>query len=101
MNLKLVKLTRDNWEECAALSGQDNQKGYMAPNLYSIAEVQFLEHFEALGIHDGEKMVGFALAGLDSDDHNYWIYRFMIDKGSQGKGNGEMGKRDSLHWSIG
>ncbi|CEG27376.1 GNAT family N-acetyltransferase [Bacillus sp. B-jedd] len=63
----------------------------MAPNLYSIAEVQFLDNFEAGGIQDGERMIGYAMAGLDPDEHNYWIYRFMIDKESQGKGYGKKG----------
>lgn len=70
----------------------------MAPNLYSIAEVQFLENFEALGIHNGEKMVGFVMAGLDPDDNNYWIYRFMIDKSCQGRGYGKKGMQAVIDW---
>jgi len=27
--------------------------------------------------------------GLDEDDHNYWIYRLMVDKRFQGKGYGK------------
>ncbi|MFC7687778.1 GNAT family N-acetyltransferase [Ureibacillus sp. GCM10028918] len=33
-------------------------------------------------------MVGFALYGIDEDDHEYWIYRMMIDQKHQGKGYG-------------
>jgi len=29
-------------------------------------------------------MVGFTMFGLDEDDHNYWIYRLMVDKRFQG-----------------
>ncbi|WP_053366695.1 GNAT family N-acetyltransferase [Bacillus sp. FJAT-27245] len=98
MNVKLVELTKDNWEECAALTVVEEQKGFMASNLYSIAEVQFLENFEALGIHNGEEMVGFAMAGLDPDDNNYWIYRFMIDKSFQGRGYGKKAMEALIEW---
>ncbi|WP_316571292.1 GNAT family N-acetyltransferase [Neobacillus sp. YIM B06451] len=98
MNVKLVELTKDNWEECAALSVAESQKGFMASNLYSIAEVQFLVNFEALGINDGERMVGFVMAGLDTDDNNYWIYRFMIDKSFQGRGYGRKGLKVVVEW---
>lgn len=91
MTITLVEVTRDNWEECADLTVNDDQKGFMASNLYSIAEVQFLPNFEALGIHNGQRMVGFAMAGLDPDDNNYWIYRFMIDHLCQGRGYGKRG----------
>ncbi|OCA90680.1 hypothetical protein A8F94_02040 [Bacillus sp. FJAT-27225] len=91
MSVKLVSLTRDNWEDCANLTVNEEQKRFMASNLYSIAEVQFLPNFEAFGIDNGGKMVGFAMAGLDPDDNNYWIYRFMIDSTCQGKGYGKKG----------
>lgn len=60
----------------------------MASNLYSIAEVQFLDDFHAMGVYEGEEMVGFAMFGIDPDDGNYWIYRLMIDQKCQGKGYG-------------
>ncbi|MFT9600277.1 GNAT family N-acetyltransferase [Mesobacillus sp.] len=60
----------------------------MASNLYSIAEVQFLDQFKTSGIFEGEQMVGFAMYGIDPDDNNYWIYRLMIDELHQGKGFG-------------
>ncbi|MFS0690596.1 GNAT family N-acetyltransferase [Sporosarcina sp. 179-K 8C2 HS] len=34
-------------------------------------------------------MIGFALYGIDEDDHGYWIYRMMIDQKHQGKGYGK------------
>ncbi len=33
-------------------------------------------------------MIGFTLYGIDEDDHEYWIYRMMIDQKHQGKGYG-------------
>lgn len=60
----------------------------MASNLYSIAEVQFLDQFKTSGIFEGEQMVGFAMYGIDPDDNNYWIYRLMVAEGHQGQGFG-------------
>ena len=96
MSVNLVALTKDNWEECANLTVSEEQKHFMASNLYSIAEVQFLPNFEVFGIHDAEKMVGFAMAGIDADDNNYWIYRFMIDSSFQGRGYGKKGLKALL-----
>lgn len=61
------------------------QQTLIASNLYSIAEVQFLDDFYAKGIYLDETMIGFTMFGIDSDDNNYWIYRLMIDKNFKGK----------------
>ncbi|ESU33133.1 hypothetical protein G3A_07595 [Bacillus sp. 17376] len=61
---------------------------FVASNLYSISEVQFLDQFTASGIYAADQMVGFAMYGIDPDDNNYWIYRLMIDELHQGKGYG-------------
>ncbi|WP_231688138.1 GNAT family N-acetyltransferase [Bacillus sp. FJAT-18017] len=50
-----------------------------------------MPNFKGYGIQDGERMIGFAMAGLDPDDNNYWIYRFMIDSSFQGRGYGKKG----------
>ncbi|MDR4886735.1 GNAT family N-acetyltransferase [Fredinandcohnia sp. QZ13] len=84
----LQKVTRDNWEECINLQVSNSQKGYIASNLYSIAEVQFLPNFEAFAIYANDDMVGFTMFGLDEDDNNYWVYRIMIDEKYQGNGYG-------------
>jgi diamine N-acetyltransferase len=88
MRLTLQPITKDNWEEAIQLKVKDKQKNFIASNLYSIAEVQFLEHFQVSGLYADDQMVGFAMYGIDTDDNNYWIYRLMIDAAHQGKGFG-------------
>ncbi|RSD28849.1 GNAT family N-acetyltransferase [Mesobacillus subterraneus] len=88
MGLTLVPITKDNWEEAIELTVKEEQKQYVASNLYSIAEVQFLDQFHAAGIYSGETMIGFTMYGIDPDDKNYWIYRLMVDQAYQGKGHG-------------
>ena len=84
----LKAIDKSNWEECIQLKSSPNQKGFIASNLYSIAEAQFLEGFNTKAIYCGEIMIGFTMFGLDPDDGNYWIYRFMIDERFQGRGYG-------------
>lgn len=66
----------------------DHQKEFVASNVYSLAQVQFLNDFTAMGVYLNEKMIGFAMYGIDPDDHNFWIYRLMIDQSFQGQGLG-------------
>jgi GNAT superfamily N-acetyltransferase len=89
MKITLRPITAENWERAIQLKVSEEQKKFVASNLFSIAQVQFLRDFKAMGIYAGEKMVGFALYGIDPDDGNYWIYRLMIDEKSQGKGYGK------------
>lgn len=83
-----MPITKENWEDAISLTVNEDQKKFMASNLYSIAEVQFLENFEAKGIYYEGTMAGFAMYGIDPDDQNYWIYRLMVDQDFQGKGFG-------------
>ncbi|KOP67472.1 spermidine acetyltransferase [Bacillus sp. FJAT-18019] len=94
--IRLQPIDKDNWTECIKLNAKPEQEKFIASNLYSIAQFQFLEHFEAMAIYDDQTMVGFTLYGLDSDDGNYWIYRFMIDGNHQQKGYG----RQALQFII-
>ncbi|HEK9103988.1 GNAT family N-acetyltransferase [Bacillus pfraonensis] len=85
----LKPIDKSNWEEAIRLSVKEEQQTFIASNLYSIAEVQFLDNFYAKGIYLDNKMIGFTIFGIDPDDNNYWIYRLMIDEEFQGKGIGK------------
>lgn len=86
--ISLESIDKNNWEEAIKLSVKEEQQAFIASNLYSIAEVQFLDNFYAKGIYIDNKMIGFTMFGIDPDDNNYWIYRLMIDKEYQRKGIG-------------
>ncbi|MGH1276864.1 GNAT family N-acetyltransferase [Bacillus cereus] len=85
----LKAIDKNNWEEAIKLSVKEEQQTFIASNLYSIAEVQFLDNFYTKGIYLEEKMIGFTMFGIDPEDNNYWIYRLMIDENFQGKGIGK------------
>ncbi|MGG4663680.1 GNAT family N-acetyltransferase [Providencia vermicola] len=82
----LEVLTQENWENCADLQVLQEQSEFIAPNIYSIAEAQFLPGFVVKGICYRHKMVGMLMYGIDPDDGNYWIYRLMVDQHHQKKG---------------
>ncbi|MGG0753025.1 GNAT family N-acetyltransferase [Brevibacillus laterosporus] len=88
MNLILKEITSENWEECIELQPHEDQKAFVASNLYSLAQSKFLPDFETLAVYKDQKMVGFVMFGKDPDDSQYWIYRLMIDASHQGKGYG-------------
>ncbi|MED3575916.1 GNAT family N-acetyltransferase [Cytobacillus praedii] len=87
--ISLRLIDQNNWEECINLKVKQEQQGFIASNLYSIAESKFSPQLEIKSIYCEEKLIGFAMYGIDSDDQNYWIYRFMIDEHFQGHGYGK------------
>ncbi|MBM7620136.1 RimJ/RimL family protein N-acetyltransferase [Bacillus tianshenii] len=90
--IKLRKIDESNWKEAINLKVGAEQEEYVASNVYSLAQYQFLKDFKAMGIYSEEedRMIGFAMYGIDPDDGNYWIYRLMVDKGEQGRGFGKL-----------
>lgn len=87
--LHLKTITKENWGKAVSLRVREDQVKFVASNAISLVQLNFLENFHAKGIYYGEEMVGFTLYGIDEDDHEYWIYRMMIDQKHQGKGYGK------------
>jgi diamine N-acetyltransferase len=94
--VRLSDLRRDNWKLVVGLTVADDQRDFVAPNVFSIAESRFLPGFTTRAVLHGEEAVGFAMYGPDPDDGQLWLYRLMIDKDHQGKGLG----RAALHEII-
>ena len=87
--LHLKTITKDNWIKAISLRVREDQKNFVASNAFSLAQLNFLEDFHAKGIYLDNEMIGFTLYGIDEEDHEYWIYRMMIDERHQGKGYGK------------
>ena len=87
--LYLKTITKENWLKAISLKVREDQEKFVASNVVSLAQLNFLENFHAKGIYHGDEMIGFTLYGIDEDDHEYWIYRMMIDQKYQGKGYGK------------
>lgn len=91
MAITLRPVTKENWENAAKLEVREDQQGFVAPNVWSIAETQFHHWTRPMAIYNGGTMVGFLVYGRDPDDGEYWLYRYMIDRRHQGKGFGKQG----------
>ncbi|MFT2598107.1 GNAT family N-acetyltransferase, partial [Escherichia coli] len=62
-----------------------HQKTFVAENWYSIIEASFEETYHSLVIYADNMQVGYAMYGMDTDDGEFWLVRFMTGKEHQGK----------------
>ena len=97
-------VTRDNWQVLIKLQVREDQKHFVASNLYSIAQAQFGDEFEghwdlhAFGIYEGDEPVGFLMYGLNFEHpkQQAFIQRLMVDEKFQGRGYGRFGMQKML-----
>ncbi|HYH85539.1 MAG TPA: GNAT family N-acetyltransferase [Pyrinomonadaceae bacterium] len=88
MTVTLRDVDRENFKRCVKLEVREDQKNFVASNVYSIAQSKVEPTFATQAVYDGDEMVGFVMYGYDTDDDCYCIARVMIDKNHQGKGYG-------------
>lgn len=87
--VELREITRSNWLACARLEPAPGQEGFLAPNVYSIAEWHFEPHYRPRAVCVGDEVVGFLMYCMENDPSDagtYWLFRLMIDARHQGKG---------------
>jgi diamine N-acetyltransferase len=91
--LRLVEIDRYNFHSVMDLSVSAEQRDFVASNQYSLAQAFVQPECVPLALYAENKPIGFAMYGLDEDDHQYWIYRLMIDGRYQGVGYGREAMR--------
>lgn len=99
-------VSKENWRELIALKVREDQKHFVATNLYSIAEAQFGEDIpdegywamEPYGIYEEDKPVGFLMMSYNYSFSRFqgFILRLMVDEKRQGKGYGKFG----MEWML-
>jgi diamine N-acetyltransferase len=100
-------VTKDNWRDLARLNVREDQKHFVASNLYSIAEAQFGfddddgSHWDtsACGIYtDAGAAVGFLMYGYNFPGSRLqaFIFRLMVDEKNQGLSYGRFG----MQWML-
>ena len=97
-------VTKQNWKELIRLKVREDQTGFVASNLYSIAEAQFGDDYEGhwdlhpFGIYDGDTPVGFLMYAYNFEHptQQAFIQRLMVADGFQGKGYGRFGMERML-----
>ena len=106
MPLSVQPVTINNWRDLSHLKVREDQKNFVASNVYSIAESQFgYDHPEdghwdmaPYGIYDGGEPVGFLMIGYNFSHARTqgFIIRLMVGEKYQGKGYGKFG----MHWIL-
>ena len=87
--IHLEPVTYDNFIEVSWLELKENQKNFIATNAFSLAQSKYQEECIPKAIVVHSNIVGFLMYCLDRTDHEYWIYRLMIDQRFKGLGYGQ------------
>lgn len=93
MRIELIELSEDNMKQCFELKVASDQMKYIASNEDSWeAAKENIKVACPFAIFCDGKIVGFTMFAFDEDyedpNDRYWLWRFMIDEGLQGKGYG-------------
>jgi len=97
MSVTLQPVTAENWRALIKLKVREDQNGFVASNLYSIAEAQFGYEdeghwdFYPFGAYVNEEQpVGFVMYCFNFKHSRFqaFIMRLMVDERFQGKGYG-------------
>ena len=86
--LSLRDITMENFRECIALKVAEDQRGFVATNMYSLAEAKADGVSIPQGIYADDVLVGFVMYWFDAEHGIGYIDRLMVDAGHQGKGYG-------------
>jgi diamine N-acetyltransferase len=89
MAIVLREINMENFRECIQLHVRDDQRGFVAPNVYSLAEAKVDGVSIPLAIYNEDTMVGFIMYCFDQDDETGYIDRLMVDERYQGRGFGK------------
>ena len=88
MTITLRDIDRENFMRCVKLEVREDQKGFVSPNVFSIAQSKVEPTYNIQAVYDGEEMVGFCMYGWDEEEGCHCLARLMVDKSRQGKGYG-------------
>ncbi|WP_256753858.1 GNAT family N-acetyltransferase [Mesorhizobium sp. Mes31] len=89
-------MTEANRALVASLELAPDQMDFVASNAESLDEARLDEDARPRVVMAGDRVVGFLMYEAPQDDDEARIYRFMIDRASQGKGYGKAALREVL-----
>lgn len=92
--LEFRLINKENWRDCIRLKVKEEQKGFVAPNDYSLLQAYYEPENRShpYGIYDGDTMVGFVMSSEPdevAEKKAVYIHRYMIGAEHQGKGYGK------------
>ncbi len=94
-------MTPDNYRACIEMTVLPEQRGFVAPNLNSLAEAYAHPAGEARLIYRDDEPVGFVLfhpIAPERPAEGHCIVRFMVDRRYQGQGIARPALRAAVEW---
>ena len=91
--ISLREITPQNFNAIAAMQVREDQKNFVASNLYSLAEAYVFPGRSPLAIYADETPVGFLMYVDWAERQQLWIFRLMIAAEQQGRGYGQAAMR--------
>lgn len=86
--IELREITMENFRECIGLTVAENQRDFVASNMYSLAEAKADGVSIPLAVYAGDTMVGFIMYWFDAEHGIGYIDRLMVAAEHQGRGYG-------------
>lgn len=86
--VELREVSGETVREICALQVAPDQRGFVAPNAVSFAEAHYEPKAWYRAIYADGRPVGFVMLSIDTETPEYYLWRFMIDGGFQGRGFG-------------
>lgn len=92
MQVSLREITRETVRAVCKLDAGDEGR-QVAPNAVSIAQAYFQHEAWFRAVHAGEDLVGFIMLYdptlvAEPEEHEFFLWRLMIDRAHQGRGHG-------------
>lgn len=86
--IELREITMENFRECIKLDVAEHQRGFVASNMYSLAEAKADGVSNPLAIYADGQMVGFTMYCFEPENNLGYIDRLMVGADYQGRGYG-------------
>ncbi|TQV68189.1 GNAT family N-acetyltransferase [Exilibacterium tricleocarpae] len=95
LKVDLRPVTKDNYEKVCDLEVLEQQRDYVACNMWSLVESMFNPHYQTRAIYRGSEPVGFLMWVADEPE-KVSIWRFMVDKNYQQQGIGRRALQQAI-----
>ncbi|MGG1220936.1 GNAT family N-acetyltransferase [Priestia endophytica] len=90
MSIEFKPIDRTNYNECIELSLNEEQRKFVAPNIFSLVQTAYEPNLYPIGIYNDNKMIGFILYDFDDELNGWSMSRFMADVNYQNQGMGKL-----------
>lgn len=100
MSIEFKVIDRSNYNECIELKTSEEQKRFVATNMFSLVQSAYEPNLYPLGIYKDAKMVGFILYDFDDELNGWSMSRFMIDEKFQNQGIGKIALQKFIEFFI-